>query len=619
MQKKYKVCFLGYTRLTKMARRVIDDLPESDVEYILMESSLESQATDVAEARQMGCEVFIAGQGGAAQFITEYDYPLVEIPVRQIDFAIAIRKARALNGQRIGIASHRYAQPIDTKILSQLMEIPLEVIGYEGSSELYELVAKSACDTIIGASLSNDAATAAGKKCVLLYSGEEAVRDACLRAAEIAREIYQTRRGNQITKAVLNNNNFGIIITDTEGRVERINRAAQSFTGISSEQIKGRKLDEFFPTLSVKSLTEGEHLKTDTYRLIRGGMMRCVQERIFLGGETTGVLTTIYPESHNRKKQAQQTGEKPMPKVSWSDLVTDSPAMRRMIKKGEEIVRFGFPTVVVGEKGTGRETIAKCLHNASGRWDSPCLVIDLAAFPGEDAAHILFGFEQNGCSTAGMVAAANNGTIILKNLNLAHPITVACLSRVLDDRQIFRPGMNEPFLPSLNFITLATPEELRDFPKEAAYKLSVLQLEVPPLRERRQDMAGLFLKMLYRYMDTARTLKVTAEMKKLLEYYSWPGNLSQLDMVCRRYSIMLGQAVNPKENSLYLLLLQAIGAEAICSEVYERHPALPMLDTGAEDFKKGIDDLKNLLKYNDTIIAQKLGISRTTLWRLRKK
>ncbi|NCC68736.1 MAG: PAS domain S-box protein, partial [Clostridia bacterium] len=521
--------------------------------------------------------------------------------------------------RRLAIASHRYAQPIDTKVLTQLMEMPVEVIVYEGSSELYELVARSECDTIIGASLSNDAAAAAGKKCVLLYSGEEAIRDACLRAAEIARELYQTKRSNQITKAVLNNNNFGIIITDTDGRVERINRAAQSFTGISSEQLKGRRLDHFFPALSVKNLTEGDNVKTDTYRLIRGGMMRCVQERIFLGSETTGVLTTIYPEPHNRKKQARQQGEKPTPNISWSDLVTDSPEMRRMIKKGEEIVRFGFPTVVVGERGTGREAIAKCLHNASGRRDAPCLVIDLAAFSGEDAAHILFGFEQNGCSTAGIVAAANNGTIILKNLNLAHPITLACLSRVLDDRQIFRPGMNEPLLPSLNFITLATPEELKDFPKEAAYKLSVMQLEVPPLRERRQDMVKLFLKLLYRYMDTALTLKMTEEMKRLLEYFSWPGNLSQLDMVCRRYSIMLGQAVNPTGKTMYLMLLQAMGADAICLDIYQKHPALPMLDTAAEDFKEGIEDLKNLLKYNDTAIAQKLGISRTTLWRLKNR
>lgn len=92
-EKPYKVCFLGYSRLSEVAREVIDSLPDNDVEYVLMDSNLENQDTCVEEARQLGCSVFVAGPGNAARFSTHYDDPLVEITIRYIDYAIAIRKA----------------------------------------------------------------------------------------------------------------------------------------------------------------------------------------------------------------------------------------------------------------------------------------------------------------------------------------------------------------------------------------------------------------------------------------------------------------------------------------------------------------------------------------------
>ena len=90
-ERPYKVCFLGYSKLSEVAREVIDSLPDNDVEYVLMDSNLENQDACVEEARQLGCSVFVAGPGNAARFSTHYDDPLVEITIRYIDYAIALR------------------------------------------------------------------------------------------------------------------------------------------------------------------------------------------------------------------------------------------------------------------------------------------------------------------------------------------------------------------------------------------------------------------------------------------------------------------------------------------------------------------------------------------------
>lgn len=107
--KIHKVCFLGYSGLGSKAREVISQLPASDVEYVLMECSLENQSECVDEAIQLGCSVFIAGSGNAALFSTRYDYPLVEIPVRYIDYVRAIHSVLRQGCHKICIVRHRYS------------------------------------------------------------------------------------------------------------------------------------------------------------------------------------------------------------------------------------------------------------------------------------------------------------------------------------------------------------------------------------------------------------------------------------------------------------------------------------------------------------------------------
>ena len=299
-EKPYKVCFLGYSKLSEVAREVIDSLPDSDVEYVLMDSNLENQDTCVEEARQLGCSVFVAGPGNAARFSTHYDDPLVEITIRYIDYAIAIRKALRRGCRRICIARHRFSAPPDLPALEDLMEVPLQELTFESIAELREQIRHSDCDAFIGATAANETANALGRTGILVYYGKESIRDACIRAGERARKLHESRQSREITNAILNNSQFGMIVTDGEGRVKLFNRTAQRFTGIAASQIRGKLLTDFFPNLSIAALLKSDQSRSDSYRLVVGAMMRCVQERITQDRRTIGVLITLYPESHNR-------------------------------------------------------------------------------------------------------------------------------------------------------------------------------------------------------------------------------------------------------------------------------------------------------------------------------
>lgn len=617
IDKPYKVCFLGYSKLGEVAQEVIDSLPDSDVEYVLMESDLDNQDTCVEEARQLGCSVFVAGPGNAARFSTHYDDPLVEITIRYIDYAIAIRKALNKGCRNICIARHRFSLPPDLPMLGSLMEAPLQELTFESIAELREQIRNSDCDAVIGATAAAEIASALGRTGILVYYGKESIRDACLRAGERARKLHETRQSREITNAILNNSQFGMIVTDIEGRVKLFNRTAQRFTGIAASQIRGKLLTDFFPNLSIAALLKSGQNRSDSYRLVVGAMMRCVQERITQDRRTIGILITLYPESHNRKKTEQDTPSLAQIVCRWEDVIAQSSAMKKTVEQGQNLAKLHYPTMILGQPGSGREIFARCMHSASPQAQKPCITIDLATIAPEDAPHILLGYEGQDGTVSGLLTAANGGSVILKNAALAKPVVHACLMQALTSRHIFRPGMAAPLLLDLMVYTIMTPEEARGIPADLQSCLAICQLELPSLAERQEDIVPLFLRSLSSSAAFHHRSVLSEQMRTLLTFHRWPGQLQELQAVCTRYVIAMSRLEKVTPKTQYLLLLQAIGEETIFRELLEQYPALtqrPVVDK--EAFLQGILRVKSLMKYSNDTLAEKLSVSRTTIWRI---
>lgn len=295
----YRICILAYSRVTAIAREVIAALPDKDIEYIVLESGLdEEQEACVREARRLGCEVFIAGPAGAALFTSRHSYPMVPFRVRSTDYLTAIRTAMNDGAKTIGIARYRYAAPVRIDLYEELMQVSLKEIVYEEIPELYEKVKAADCDAFIGPAALEDAAEAAGKPSVLVYAGREAIRKACLEAADLIRKLYASNRSQVIAQSLLNTTQLGIIITDAENKIEFFNRTMQTYTGLVPHQVSGRPLTEIFANLQLETfLQSGFNLK-DSFHLINGTMMRCVFRRLTVGKHAGGVLISFHPMPH---------------------------------------------------------------------------------------------------------------------------------------------------------------------------------------------------------------------------------------------------------------------------------------------------------------------------------
>ena len=618
MEAKYRICFLGYRSLSSLARTALETLNLPDTDVKIEDCHVETLQSVVDRAILEGYEIFIAGSANAAEFRRHYHARLVEIHLRPVDYLIAIRKALSL-GNRPVIALYRYGRPVDLPLLSSLSGIPLETIPYEDSAELQEGILHTAGDVIIGASHAIELASELGRKSVLLYPGEDSIKSSIRRARSLAAELEQEIQRTRTIQTILSDAPIGLIVSDPEGNITLFNRAARNYAQLGSLKVLGKKLREILPSVAPEAFLESGEKEMDTRKLVNDVMLRCVHVRIQDNATPLGVLTTLYPDNLRRRKE-DNPQKQFRARASWKDVISTAPCISSLVENARSAADSGLPLLIAGEAGTGKSFYSQCIHNGSSRSKAPYIQINTVSIPDQECARILFGSEDSGGIRPGLLELAGKGTVVLQNLPLASKTVQRCLFQAVSEQSFLRLGGTDLVPFSARIITiLDTPDSEQDIFPPLRHSVSVLSITVPPLRERREDILPLF-SFLASQDETniirPRTLKNSEE---LLRYYSWPGNLTELASVCRRYAYLLSKSINPTANTRHLLLLQAIGEEHVFEEILKNHPAL--LDAAkspAEEVLAGLEEIKRLLKYNNDTIAKKLSLGRTTLWRITK-
>lgn len=616
---KYKVCILGYSYMFQLAHKVVSTLSPSNVEYIIMNADLESQDECIQEALALGCETFITGGGSAVRFSQNYNLPLVEFQISDIDYIKAIRLAKEQGYTKIGVAYYRYATPPNCTFYSQLLKVNLLPLTFESLSELKTLISNSDCDVFIGASGAIEAARELKRPEIPLYAGEETIRNACTQAAKLSKQVYEAKRNQTIFHMVLNTSQLGIIITDTSGNIEFINKTMQSYINITQHQALSLTVQELFPNISLPKFLKSGLQSTDRYHLINSVMMRCVFERIVINRLNIGVIMSFHPNPHNLRNNSKKNFYSISPVHNLDNITAYSPSMKNLVNTCKHLSPITNHTVIIGPPGSGREEIANCLHNASKRASNPCITIDLATIDDENAISVLLGYTQKNRTTTGLLVDGNNGSIILKNLNLTTPRTRSIILRALNSRQFFMPGMESPITFDIIFYTLLTDPEYDALYTDIRHLLSIMRIDVPGLHSRKEDIPYLFKKYISA-LTSKKTVTLTNAMEYLLQTYSWPGNVVELRAICAKYITIMKSVQHKTVQNRYHALLQSIGEKDIIDDVKRRYAPIMTKDFNNPGFKQGIEELKILLKYTYNDIGNLLEISRTTLWRaLREK
>mgnify|MGYP001330386501 FL=1 len=241
---------------------------------------------------------------------------------------------------------------------------------------------------------------------------------------------------------------------------------------------------------------------------------------------------------------------KGLKKESKLDIIGESQAMQNVFRSIGKLSSTIATVLIQGESGTGKELIAKSLHKNSPRHDMPFIALNMADIPKELVESELFGHEKGSFTGAvdkriGRFEQANGGTLFLDEIGDMPLDSQTRLLRVLSNKEFYRVGGDKPIKVDVRIIA-ATHQNLnnlvsqKNFREDLFYRLNVIKIEVPALRERKEDIADLSKFFLKNYSDSLdEDLRVISdEAMTSLNKYDWPGNVRQLENVCYWLTLM---------------------------------------------------------------------------------
>lgn len=264
------------------------------------------------------------------------------------------------------------------------------------------------------------------------------------------------------------------------------------------------------------------------------------------------------------QKHISEKADNKVDAVSYGELIGNSDAIKKVTEIIERVKDNKATVFISGESGTGKELVARSIHYMGKYARSPFIAVNCGAIPENLLEAELFGYTKGAFTGAnenrnGFFQAANKGTLFLDEIGNASMATQLRLLRVLQEKEVTRLGSQKVEKVDVRLIA-ATNIDLKElikkdkFREDLYYRLTVVQIDVPPLRERLEDVALLTEKFLFKYgvEYKDRLLKISSEALHILERYLWPGNIRELENVVQQAIIMCDKQVEVKNLPDYL-------------------------------------------------------------------
>ncbi|MHB9331483.1 sigma-54-dependent response regulator transcription factor ZraR [Phytobacter ursingii] len=297
-------------------------------------------------------------------------------------------------------------------------------------------------------------------------------------------------------------------------------------------------------------------------------------------------------------------------------MVGDSPAMRTLLNNIALVAPSDATVLIHGESGTGKELVARALHASSGRSHRPLITLNCAALNESLLESELFGHEKGAFTGAdkrreGRFVEADGGTLFLDEIGDISPLMQVRLLRAIQEREVQRVGSNQTLSVDVRLIA-ATHRQLAEevsagrFRQDLYYRLNVVTIDMPPLRQRREDIPPLARYFLQRYAERNRktVLGFTPQAMDMLIHYEWPGNIRELENAVERAVVLLtGEYISERE-----LPLAIVGAP-VSGRPLDGNLIQPLVEVEKEAILAALEKTGG----NKTEAARQLGITRKTL------
>lgn len=570
----------------------------------------------------------ILSRGGLGSMLKKgTDIPIESVSIGIIDILKCCMEARKYS-DHIVITS--FANPlVGLEEIEEALNVSITQIVFENQQHLEQQIQLLGDETqccLIGGGPSVEYAKSRSIPAIYLSTHPSTIRESLLRAVETAKLHQLIRKQTSRLTAILDSIFDGVIAVDEQGRLELINRSAEKILGLRGREVIGKHAQKILSNSKLEEvLVTGE---SQIGMLQQEGKVKIVTNRvpIRVKNKLIGAVAT-FQEAERVVRMEQKVrkdlmkGQSFSTRFSFSDIIGNSQVMRERKELAHRFSRSHFAVFIFGESGTGKEMFAQSIHHQSTRRDSPFVAVNCGALPPSLLESELFGYEEGAFTGArkkgkmGLFELAHEGTLFLDEIDSLPIEFQGRLLRVIQEGELMRIGGERLIPVNVRIIAAANsrPEHLlaeKKIRDDLYYRLNVLYLELPSLRERPEDVLLLADSFLGQSNLTCLRQKLQ-DIRQDLENYLWPGNVRELHNVMERIGLYAEDCESGRMDMKTVL-------RVIAPHIQEREPNRLGAGQNWKDREK--EWIEQVIKEKGSLgeAAEALGMSRSTLWRKRK-
>ena len=589
----------------------------------------------VNEARmaiEAGVHILVA-RGYQAKLIKQYtNIPLVEMRFHAQEIGLLIQKAKSIvKKEHISIGLIAFENMLcDLSYMEKLFDVDLKVIYLkrmeEADQALWKLSEnKERPDIIIGGEETCRAAENMGYPTLFYESTEESVREALIAAKNISYAAESEKMSTAQFETVLDTSFNGIIKVNSEGKIIVINKLAENLIGKNSEEVMNREIAEVFPEIDihlVEHVLKGERESCSTSVSMRNKSWMVLIAPIQYDNKITGAIISLQKIADATAAGKSNRNDSLIhgftARTVFRDIKTENIEMENVIATAKSYALSESPVVIYGQPGVEDYLIAEAIHNNSNRRAGAYVSLDMHGMDKQKQMEVLFQRDSHAeYGYTGAMFKANHGTLFLKGIEYMTQEVQQQILRTMLSRSMMRTDALPLDLLDVRLIVSSGTDlrylvEKKGFSEELYYQLQGLTLRIPALNERPEDLRSYFEQEINAYSEKYnRHLKITEGGYKKLQELKWTGNLIQVKTYCERL------ALSADKRNVDEVLMQKVYQELYPNVEWKQGERRVVVYQSEEAVELG--KLLEQCHGNRKAVAEKLGISTTTLWRKMKK
>lgn len=455
---------------------------------------------------------------------------------------------------------------------------------------------------------------------------------------QMAKELQTVKNLKQTLDTAIDHAYDGILMIDENSKVTMVSPLLLDLFNLKKVQVLHKSIDQVLPQLNLSTVFETGEAELSDFMEING--IKYIVNRIPIKqeGEIIGALgkvmfrqlnqvSELFKKFEKAEKKAafyqKQLQQSESSRFTWDQIISNDPYVEKLKKSATKASKGRSTILIRGESGTGKELFAHAIHNSSARRDNNFIIVNCAAIPEHLLESEFFGYEDGAFTGArhkgkiGKFDLANGGTLFLDEIGDMSLALQAKLLRVLQEREFYRVGGTVRIHVDVRIIAatnrpLETMVEKGEFREDLYYRLNVISLHIPPLRERKQDihlLTEVLMENLNRMLGTSIT-GMKEQIQNILINYDWPGNVRELKNVLERAMTFAEHGKIQVED------LPEYIVDKVENSVPGNNSTIKMADS---EERSVIEKALFAASGNKTKAAELLGISRSGLYEKLKK